>query len=126
MPNLIHSLDAASLALLFKKYHNREGSYNSIYTVHDCFAVTANNVECLVDTMKCIYILIYSAADYLIRFDHNIKTFIKMNYPDIDLDGGRIKLDNINLDLEYPNIKLVIGTELDIKNYVSGSCYAIS
>lgn len=43
MPNLVHSLDASSLALLLNSYFN-EGLDN-IFTVHDCFAVTANSVS---------------------------------------------------------------------------------
>ena len=49
MPNLVHSLDAASLALLVDLYFNnskyavdssKNGTVKNIFTIHDCFAVT--------------------------------------------------------------------------------------
>ena len=38
MPNLIHSLDASIIAMLYNKYKD----VSSLYTIHDCFRVTAD------------------------------------------------------------------------------------
>lgn len=59
MPNFIHSLDASSLALLWKYFSDvhDNGSAN-MFTVHDCFAVTADKVALLVKTMTAVYIKI--------------------------------------------------------------------
>jgi DNA-directed RNA polymerase len=61
MPNLIHSLDAASLALLidlfFKENKNNKKNF---YSVHDCFAVTCNNVNSIYKHIKAVYATIYS------------------------------------------------------------------
>jgi len=43
MPNLIHSLKASSIALLYNLLA-KCGKAN-IYTVYDCFAVTADKVD---------------------------------------------------------------------------------
>jgi DNA-directed RNA polymerase len=43
MPNLVHSLDAASLALVAEYYFNSVDIKN-FYAIHDCFAVTCNNI----------------------------------------------------------------------------------
>ena len=40
MPNLVHSLDAASLALLIENFFKEDKTKN-FFSVHDCFAVTA-------------------------------------------------------------------------------------
>jgi len=40
MPNLIHSLDASNIHLLIPKLTDQP-----LYTVHDCFATTANNMS---------------------------------------------------------------------------------
>jgi DNA-directed RNA polymerase len=61
MPNLIHSLDAAFLAMfidLFYKDNNNE--MNSFFAFHDCFATTANNIPTLIKLLKIVYINIYS------------------------------------------------------------------
>lgn len=46
MPNLIHSLDASSIAILYDYLSNH--NIRNVYTIHDCFAVTADNVEKLI------------------------------------------------------------------------------
>lgn len=46
MPNLIHSLDAASLALLYNKYSLTN---KCMFAIHDCFAVPIPNVEILIE-----------------------------------------------------------------------------
>jgi DNA-directed RNA polymerase len=42
MPNLIHSLDAFNIHLLIPKLTDQP-----IYTIHDCFATTPNNMATL-------------------------------------------------------------------------------
>lgn len=56
MPNLIHSLDATSLTLLFDIFY-RKVRYNNnnnvnFYSVHDCFGVTAPNVRVLIEQLR--------------------------------------------------------------------------
>lgn len=46
MPNLIHSLDASNIQLLCKFLNENEIKI-PLYTVHDCFASTANNMSIL-------------------------------------------------------------------------------
>ena len=79
MPNLIHSLDAASLSLLVEIFCNTQDKFINIFTVHDCFAVTANNIQNIMNILKQVYI-IYSDDDYLINLDKGIKEFIKFHY----------------------------------------------
>jgi DNA-directed RNA polymerase len=123
MPNLIHSLDAATLALLFDKYYHKGGSNNSIYTIHDCFAVTANNVDLLVDILKDVYIHIYSENKYLESFDNNIREFIKMNYKDVNFEENKLTVnDRVFI---YPTINLVTGKELNIYPNIKQSRYLI-
>jgi DNA-directed RNA polymerase len=123
MPNLIHSLDAASLALLFNKYFKEGGSKNSIYTIHDCFAVSANNVELLIDTLKTVYIQIYSNNKYLESFDNNIRECIKMHYKDLIFKDDKLYInDNV---YNFPNINLVTGKDLNIYPKIKFSSYLI-
>lgn len=64
MPNIIHSLDACSIALLYEIFSKED---NNIYTIHDCFAVTADKVSYLIDVLKGVYIKIYSDEAYLLN-----------------------------------------------------------
>jgi DNA-directed RNA polymerase len=52
MPNFIHFLDASNVHLLFKFLFVEYGIIISVYTVHDCFASTVNNMELLENTVK--------------------------------------------------------------------------
>jgi DNA-directed RNA polymerase len=124
MPNLIHSLDATSLALLFKRYHNKGGSNNSIYTIHDCFAVTANNVASLIETLKDVYIEIYTDRSYLETFDKNIRECIKMHYKDVVFEGNIVTINDTNY--EYPSIDLVTTKKLYSPKDIIQSSYLIS
>ena len=69
MPNLIHSLDAASLGLLYNKYL---AINNSIFTVHDCYAVPIPYVESLIELLQSVYLNIYSDMEYLKKFDKSV------------------------------------------------------
>lgn len=48
-PNLIHSLDATTIAILYNNLDNID-----LYTVHDCFAVTAKQVSLLIFKLKMV------------------------------------------------------------------------
>jgi len=70
-PNLIHSLDASVIALLYKSLQGID-----LYTVHDCFAVTADNVPILIKDLQHAYIEIYVSNNYLLQFDTYLRTTI--------------------------------------------------
>ncbi len=126
MPNLIHSLDAASLALLIDLYFNRTGFAN-IYTVHDCFAVTANQVHNTMNLLKQVYINIYSNETYLIKLDRGIKDTIKLQYGEECFDEKTLKIKANNLKLDFPNVNIVISKELDFDfNGLKSSKYIIN
>jgi DNA-directed RNA polymerase len=59
MPNLIHSLDANTLIMLRYEFSKLHSDYNSFYSVHDCFAVTADKVRDLIILIRSIYTKLY-------------------------------------------------------------------
>lgn len=82
MPNLIHSLDAASMTLMFKSFHKLSKKNVNLFTVHDCFATTANNVPYLLSTITQVYMFFYKDWNYMIQFDENMINNIIKNYGD--------------------------------------------
>jgi len=67
MANLVHSLDAASLALLIENFF-KEDKHRNISSVHDCFAVTFINVNLLAELLKLSYYNIYTTNHFLLNF----------------------------------------------------------
>lgn len=91
MPNLVHSLDAATMILLyysFKKNHSNQ-TYINFYSVHDCFGVTADKVETLITLIRTIYIDFYSDNKYIETFDKDVIENIKIHF------GGEDKVKYI-------------------------------
>lgn len=76
-PNLIHSLDGTTIAMLYNSMKHID-----IYTVHDCFAVTANNVPYLIKILKMVYIKLYSSNSYLLEFDSFVRETINKSFGD--------------------------------------------
>lgn len=114
MPNLIHSLDASSLSLildLFYQNSNHIENFNhkiNFFAIHDCFAVTANNIDNLFKFIKLVYIKIYSDDNYLKKFDKGIIESIKNQFGNDSFNhmDNTIKVNNTTLD--YPNVNEVI------------------
>jgi DNA-directed RNA polymerase len=72
MPNLIHSLDASNIHLLIPKIKGLEESYEMpFYSIHDCFATTANNMNKLDYIVKATFIDIYFGDYNFIENLHN-------------------------------------------------------
>lgn len=119
MPNLIHSLDASSIALLYKVF-SAQGC-GSIFTIHDCFAVTANDVKLLIDLLKGVYIKIYSEEVYLsILHDHIKNTIINTFGKDIfSCDLKFIYVGPKKEKIPYPSIENVLdlNTNIDSLKY---------
>jgi len=111
MPNLIHSLDAASLALIVDNLFlvRQDVSKNiNFYSIHDCFAVTANNVVDLIKNIKLVYIKIYSEDSYLKRFDEGIINSIKLQFGDQSFNDVTKEIIVNGIKLNYPNVDIVI------------------
>ena len=127
MPNLIHSLDAASLALLVDFYFNNSKNIGvkNIFTVHDCFGVTANNVENIMDLLKLVYTRIYSDTNYLRKLDKGIIDYIKLSYKDSCFDNEKLELHIDDKIIKYPSIEAVLGTSSKGSDLIFDSSYII-
>lgn len=128
MPNIIHSLDATTIALLYKDWQN----IGCLYTVHDCFATTANLVPLLINSLKFVYIRLYSDTDYLIQFDELVKTNINKQFGDkvYNMKNNHVCILTQGKDLviQLPDINKVLnlkGYEKDKINNLVKSSYTI-
>jgi hypothetical protein len=110
MPNLVHSLDASSLALLSEDVFKYTKNF---YSVHDCFATTLAHTDELINSIRHVYLIIYSNNNYLIKFDSYVKDYIKNV-------GGHNVIEPIKVNnkwVKFPDIKDVLNTEYVKYNY---------
>ena len=111
MPNLIHSLDAASLCLILDMFYVDSKVLSNrfnFFAIHDCFAVTANNIVNLIKIIKLVYIKIYSDDSYLKRFDEGIINSIKLHFGG-EVFNEKTKTIKINGEtINYPDVNNVI------------------
>jgi DNA-directed RNA polymerase len=104
MPNLIHSLDAANIHLLIKKVI-KNGSIHSLYTIHDCFATTPNNMRELEKLIKICFIYIYfTQENYLEKMHNFFLEQIKSYAPDTYKDNDSYYIKDKKGSLKIPNI----------------------
>lgn len=111
MPNLIHSLDAASLTLLYNKYATIN---KCIFTVHDCYAVPIPYVDTLIELLQSVYLEIYSEKEYLKTFDKcvidNMKYVLgdQLKFVDNAIDPSKSKYIIYNdKEYKYPDVNLL-------------------
>lgn len=82
MPNLIHSLDASSLTLLYERFaasYESNNNFTQFFSVHDCFATTCDKVYLLKTILASVYTELYTNDPYLIKFDNSVLTNIEDN-----------------------------------------------
>ena len=120
MPNLVHSLDASTLALLYNSFYNYVNNDNvNFYSVHDCYGVTAKYVDILITLLKAVYIDLYSKEGYIQKFDRDIIRSILTAYGE----------DKCNYDKKYRIIyigkkKIVLPSLPDVVNsYIKENAY---
>jgi DNA-directed RNA polymerase len=114
MPNFIHSLDAANVHLLLKELAEKEKV--PVYTIHDCFATTPNNMAVLERKVKKTFCSIYFTNEgYLLKNHNNLREQIKNRFEIkierekewIVIPGKDIeKLQFPELPIEFKNKKL--------------------
>jgi len=103
MPNFIHSLDAANVHLLLLAMYNKS---LPVYTIHDCFAGTPNNMKKMEKLVKKAFIDIYFDEDgYLLKLHkHFVTTIISATdsyHPVILTEKGIVAPENNN----FTNLK---------------------
>lgn len=78
MPNLVHSLDSTSLILLFFSLKESiNDRFLNFYSVHDCYGVTADNVDILIELLRQVYLDLYSENRYINIFDNDVIDMIR-------------------------------------------------
>ena len=121
MPNLIHSLDACSLALLYVKFMSNN---INMYTIHDCYCVPAPLVSHLIDVIQNIYFKLYSEDIYLEKFDIGIRAKIEEKIKDVIKNniicykGKKIKYPDVEEIIydKYEDEKLKSYTEFNLSS----------
>jgi len=75
MPNFIHSLDVANVHILISSMSNKS---LPVFTVHDCFASTPNNMNKMERLVKSAFIDIYFTDEgYLLKLHKHLTQTIK-------------------------------------------------
>lgn len=86
MPNLIHSMDGSTITLLSKRLKTL--GIKNIYTIHDCFATTADNVSIINELVREAFCEIYSDERFLLKLHQFFIQYIygnfKIVYEDIE------------------------------------------
>lgn len=149
MPNLVHSLDGASLGLVIVNYFKLAGfqvkpglgykngltdpnfdNVANFYSIHDCFAVPCNKVSIIVELLKAAYIIIYSNKKYLIEFDSNFRASIIKHYGEKAVSFNENKLEMTvktatdSITVKYTPITSIIDSKMS-KIDVINSTYLI-
>lgn len=116
-PNLVHSLDASTLSLLYLSFYNsiEENGIVNFYSVHDCYGVTAKQVENLVSLLKTVYVDIYSNEGYILLFDRDVIYNITSTYNGVYNHDKRVIYIG-RRTIELPDISKLINCQ-DKKNY---------
>lgn len=107
MPNLIHSLDASSLNLLYDEFHKLWDN-TQFYSIHHCFGTTCDKIFALKTILASVYTEIYSKEPYLLKLDENIWHFIESDTDfKVDKENRTVYLSN-NEPFILHDINLVI------------------
>jgi DNA-directed RNA polymerase len=84
MPNFIHSLDASVIALMVNKFLTDDNI--CLFTVHDCFATTADKVELMSLLVREAFIGIYADNSYINKLHDLLIMYIRSHYEVIQND----------------------------------------
>ena len=108
MPNLIHSLDATTLSLLYKKFSNLYKN-SQFLSIHDCFGTTIDKVDTLKTMLASVYKDLYSNDPYLDIFYANLLKYIENAGITINKDKKLVEiiLDNETKQFELHSIEWV-------------------
>lgn len=98
MPNLIHSLDASTLSLLYNKF-SKIYDKPQFLAIHDCFGTTLDKVSNLKTLLASVYMDLYSNDPYLDEFDKNILNLIEKSGKTIDKEKRTVEI-TINGDVK--------------------------
>lgn len=128
MPNLVHSLDAASLSLVIVNFLIVLENEN-FFSVHDCFATTCNKIKILTDILKGAYCALYTESKYLLKFDDYFRTSIintfGKNSVIFNNKNLTVKLANDeNIKVKFPSVSEILSEDKSKIN-VKESAYII-
>ena len=116
MPNLVHSLDASNIHLLCNNLRGQP-----LYTIHDCFATTANNMSALENQVKSAFISIYfSEGNYLEKMHNSMIQQINSYVPIWGLPGDNEYVTINNKDYLVPKIPKAFTDPKLVKDFVNG------
>jgi hypothetical protein len=122
MPNLIHSLDASNIHILCNKLvFKKDTQIKNIYTIHDCFASTVNEMKILEKYVKEAFIEIYfKDGNYLEKMHNHLIDQIKsFHNPIIYKDGQEFIIINKE-EVLLPTIPISFTSNAVMNTFIEG------
>lgn len=102
--NLIHSMDASHINLIIKNMKQNNSTF-PIYTIHDCFATTPNNMFILNNIVLSSFVEQYYSENYITKLHQNLlDTISSYDQYKIVVDNGTQYIIGNNTRLEIPKI----------------------
>lgn len=106
LPNIVHSMDAAHLILIFNKISQPLDSISPVISIHDCFGTLPNNMIDLEALVKKEFINLYSNSEFLEKFHLDLLSILEKYkiYHEIDTKENKVKIiieKSINSNLPF-------------------------
>jgi DNA-directed RNA polymerase len=123
VPNIVHSFDAGNIAILVKQLLSNE-NYINLFTIHDCFATSANDVQLMKFQVRFAFMLLYSKKQFIEAYHEFIINYIKNSGYIVNCDETEVVLSR-KKSLKIP-IKPVFEQNKDFIDNILGSEYFIN
>ena len=123
MPNIIHSLDAANVVRAYERFTKGDG--RDFFSIHDCFASQAGNMQYLHHCVKQAFVSIYIKKEFINNFHNSCLNNLALHDPaviSVKCDENVVINMMTNKQFDIPT-KPAMG-ELDI-NAVMNSEYMV-
>lgn len=120
MPNICHSMDASNISLMINTLI-KQNKYINLFTVHDCFASTADSIQTINIVVRIAFLMLYSDSNYLNKLHDSYCKFITDN--EFTIENNKV-IDSSDKEFDIPIPPIC--NDLNLRNQINKAIYFIN